>query len=206
MIKKTLSYIKPYPGLTALVIACAFAASFFESFSLASLIPILQSVLGSGGSWVADVPLIGSLSEWAAQFGRERATMFLLLAAVGLVIVKNIFTYLSAITINQASNYIRRDLQLRLFTKVVGARAQFFDNLQVGHLVGSIAVYTERIAEYVYSSLSIFAQSVRVLLYVVLLTLLSWKLTLIAALVVGALFPVIHLVLRRIQHIGGESP
>lgn len=205
LLKKTIQYLKPYPVLTVLVVLFSFAASFFESFSLASIIPVLESVLGGTSTLTANIPFLGNLTRFAANYAPQNAVTVLLAIIIGLVLFKSLFTYLSAITINKASNTIRRDLQNKLFKAVVGARVQFFDNLRVGHLVGSISVYTEKIAEYIFSSLTVLAQGIRVLLYCILLAIISWKLTLVSLAVVLALLPILQLILRRIQGIGRES-
>lgn len=200
--KKTFQYLNAHKKLAFLVVLFSFFASLFESFSIGSIIPILQSIMSEGSIATLEIPFLTTLQKYFVSSDTTVAIVRLLLFTAGLILIKNIFSYLSAITINRTSNFIRSDLQINLFKTVVSANMQFFDAIRVGHLVGSVSVYTEKIAEFIFSTLNLFTQLVRISIYVILLLLLSFKLTFLAAVLVALLLPLIQLILHRIQGIG----
>lgn len=198
--KKTFQYLRRYRALALSVAVFSFLTSLFEGFGLGTLIPVFQFFNSD------DAPL-------AMPFGQEffsrmpwQSERELLLALFGfifvMIICKNIFLYANNITINKITNWIKRDLQSDLFHKIADADLALYAGLRSGHVIGSISVYVQGVAAFIFAFLHIFVIAIRLGVYLFLLVLISWKLTLAAAAAGLLLYPFLWFILLRIRRIG----
>ncbi len=200
-LKKTFFYLKKYKKLSFLVILFAFLSSLFEGFGLTTIIPLFQGLVS------ADLPHAISLPYWDViqkYLVPEKRDGFIIVSfsfILLMVVLKNIFNYLNIITVNKTSNFVKRDLQIDLFNRIVGSHLKFFNSMKAGHLIGSISVYAENVSSFIFAFLSFAIVITRVLIYVMLLLLISWKTT-IAIFIIGILIvPFVRFILIRIKNI-----
>lgn len=202
-IRKTINYLKRYKKWSLAVLAFSFLSSFFESFSLGTLVPLFQSITSQTGVPPVTIPIVGN---YLTTYQHHPYFIAYVLAGVFIMIIlKNIFFYLNTITINKITNYIKRDLQTDLFNYLTNTSLAFFNSMKSSHLIGTISTFAESIAAFIFSFLNLFILIARLTLYTLLLLFISWKIT-VVLLLVGLLFlPILKLILTKIRQISLQN-
>lgn len=165
------------------------------------LIPILNGFLNRSFTFVLAIPYIGPifhlLPETVLQNDRLLFGVFLA-AFVVIYLLKSILRYLSAISMVYLATRSIHHLRKVLFAKYLGFGKQFFDTTNVGHHAMLLMDFTKAAL----NPLSNIDRQMNALfslcVYLVVMSTISWRLTIIAL----PLFGVLHMVIRKmIVHI-----
>jgi subfamily B ATP-binding cassette protein MsbA len=78
-------------------------------------------------------------SDLIAQYGQDKALMYVCVIVVGLFFLKNLFRYLSLVFMAIIRNGMARDLRQNLFKKYVTLPLGFFSNERKGDLISRMA-------------------------------------------------------------------
>ncbi|MFA6427532.1 MAG: ABC transporter ATP-binding protein [Candidatus Magasanikbacteria bacterium] len=200
--KKTFSYLKRYKKLSSFIILFALLSSVFESFGIGTVIPLFQGILSFQKGTDLDIPYREQLYTILQNQSFATVIIFLIIFFFLMIVLKNIFNYLNLISVSKITNFIKRDLQIDLFDKIVDAHLRFFSDMRSGHIISSISVYTNNVASFIFSFFSSFLVIIRLLIYAVILMLISWKFTLILASIAIILLPLLKFVFVRIKKLG----
>lgn len=191
MYRRIIGYLYPHRTLFALSILAMIFFAALDAFSFTLLIPFL-SVLFEGGS-VADAAgggdsSIERLLEWSIGGLLDGADPMQALRNVVLVLffiflLKNIALYVQQYTIAMLEGRVTRDLRNHVYAHLLGLGFPFFQRTRTGQIISRATVDVDHLRTLVTSNLAkAFSAAVQVLFFLLILLLLSWKLTLIAAL------------------------
>ena len=200
--KKTLRLIKKYKHLAFGLVIFSLLSSLFEGISIGSLAPLFQGLFSKDVSSDIQIPFFNSVRYFVGQYGPRTFLFVMVLVMVVLTIVKNIFLYLNNITVNKITNYIKRDLQVDLFNHITNASLSYFNSSKSSHLISAISMYAENAASFIFSFLSSLIVLLRITLYLVLLFVLSWKVTLAISVLSLCFAPLIKFIASRIRYHG----
>lgn len=178
-------------------------AAAFEGMSMGLLIPILNGFLHRSFTFVLDMPYIGPifhlLPETVLQNDRLLFGVFLA-AFVVIYLLKSILRYFSAISMVYLATRSIHHLRKVLFTKYLGFGKQFFDTTNVGHHAMLLMDFTKAAL----NPLSNIDRQMNALfslcVYLVVMSTISWRLTIIALPLFGVLHVVIRKMIVRIRH------
>ncbi|MBT3817686.1 MAG: ABC transporter ATP-binding protein [Candidatus Magasanikbacteria bacterium] len=200
--KKAFLYLKKYSKLSFLVIIFAILSSFFEGFGIGTIIPLFQWLMDPSSLDFSSIPYGEAIELFLSQYEQSTVLISLVVFIFSMNTLKNIFTYLNTIIVNKISNYIKRDLQVDLFSAITKSGLSFFQSMRSGHLIGSISIYADNVSHFIFSLLNFIIVSSRIVIYIALLLLISWHFTIFVGIVGICILPVIRLVLVRIRRIG----
>jgi subfamily B ATP-binding cassette protein MsbA len=181
--RRLLEMARPYWGLFALGLGATLLASLLDGVTIVVLVPLLKALFGTAGALAAPgtalehfttrlfAPLLGGLPPRAAA----ARLVFVLLAGL---VVKNLMQYAS----NQLSVAVQeglvRDLRVRLYRHLLTLDLAFFQRTRAGQLISGVLVDADRTKQAVTASLAaLFQNSVVILSTLVVMALLSWRLT-----------------------------
>jgi len=193
---RILGFLQPHAGvfLASIVAMTIFAALDVSSFIL--LAPFLAvlfrseaaattpgvEVLQEGGG------AIGDLIQWAVSDMVEQAppmealrNVVLLLFAVYLV--KNVALYVQQYTVSVVQGRVTRDLRNAMYDHLLRLGFPYFQRTRTGQVISRVTVDVDQIRSLVTQNLAKAVSSfIQVVFLLTSLLLLSWKLTLVAAL------------------------
>lgn len=197
-IKKTVELLGRYKWLTALIVILSMVSTVLDGFGMGTLIPLLQEFSGSSSSFLDQFSVVQSFYAWGAGFG---IPPFGLLAGfvIGMIILKNIFSFLNMLVVSRVSYRIRSDLQVELFNILSESSMSFFSSTRSGHLIGSISSYTDSISTFIFSFLNAVMLFTRSAIYLVMLFFISKTLTTGFLLFGLALTPFLALLFYRLR-------
>lgn len=202
-LKKALIYVKNYKRLGILIIGFSVLASIFDGISIGALIPILQGLSDQTNTDNIEnlFPFFTKIKSYIFKNSKEDTLIILLIFALIMIILKNTFAYLNNITIQKTSSLIKKDLIRNIFTAITEADFKYHHSLRSGDIINSIMYYSKGIVAFVFTFLTLGIKTSKIAIYLALLFLISWKLTLVAIIAEILLFPIIRLILNKIKNI-----
>ena len=173
----------------------ALFAAVFEGMGMGLLIPILSGFLQKSFAFIDSVPVLGTILRMlpASFLANDRFIFGILLCGfIGVYVLKNLLRFLSVISMAYFAERAVHHHRKALFAKYLGFGKLFFDTTNVGHHAMVLQEFS-RHALYPLTSLDKFINSLFALVvYLVVMLMISWKLTF----VVLPLFVILHVVIR----------
>jgi ATP-binding cassette, subfamily B, bacterial MsbA len=202
-IRTLLRFIRPYRWVLPLMVVLGIAASLAETLGIGLIIPALDLVLGTEPAATEGrfAGLVRELATWAGD-GTSIAVIGLMI--VLLVAVKTAIVALEAIAATAVTARLTRDLRVRLFHRLLEVGMAFHTRSDPGSLVNTMDVQTYRTGEALSALTGLIAGASMVLVFLVILLLLSWQMTLIVLLTALPTVLLVRLLSRRARHWGGE--
>jgi subfamily B ATP-binding cassette protein MsbA len=204
MYRRLLPFLRPHAWRLAATVACNVGAALLDAFSLALLIPFLNTLfeqppINLQAGWVADLlrATVGTLLDPADRMESLRNVILVMVATL---FTKNFLVWLSAQFGATLQEYVTRDLRNALYRHLVRLPLGFFTRMKTGQILSRVLTDT---AETRLVLTHVITQSLQaaaiVVSYVAFLFGLSWRLTLIALLVAPILTASLQPLLRRLR-------
>lgn len=183
-----LRYARPYRYLAYLNILFNFFSIVFGLFSMTMLMPFLNYLFGTA-ELVRDPEATG-IQAWNTEFifflkditGDDpgKALLLVCLAVVVFTILKNVFRYLALYVLVPYRNYTVRDLRNAVYKKVMRLQLSYFTEEKKGDTISRMSNDITEVEFAIMTSLeAMFKGPFQILVTLVLLIIMSWKLTLI---------------------------
>ena len=184
--------------LVSLTVAVNLLAVLFESSTIGILLLALRT-LANPEAGVPELPVLEPLlARLAPMLGREGLFLSLILLAVAAQLVVSAFAFASRAMVALVQARVEGELRGRVFRQFMGMT---FPQVRQ-YKVGDLSSYNDQInyVGHVVQLLNLLvSQLLMGLAYVVLLTLLSWPMTLVAVVGAALLSTLLGRVLRRIR-------
>lgn len=183
--QRLLGYLKPYWRLLLLAGVCLIGVAITEPLFAALMKPLLdRGFSGVRPSYVWLIPL----------------------AIVSIFIFRGIFTFSSAYLISKVSNQVLSDLRQEMFNKLLRLPDGFFKNTPTSSLLNRFIVDAGQAIQLTSEVLTTLLRDTLVLMALMgLLFYLSWKLTLIALVLIPLAAWVSRVFSRRLRRINADT-
>src|SRR6266511_3164043 len=197
--------LRPYALLFVANLVATFVASVMDGATFVLLIPFLRTLFGhdplpvAGGSAVERLlglavgPLLAAGSPGAALRN-------VVLVLVGAMVIKNVLTYLAAVSSVAIQENVVRDLRVHLFGHLQTLPLDFFQRTRAGQLLSRVINDTDAVKTVVTAALASLVQNLSlIVVYVGILVALSWRLTLVAVVCAPLLVLIVRPVVGRVR-------
>jgi ATP-binding cassette, subfamily B, bacterial MsbA len=192
---RVLSYLRPHGGLFLVAIAAMTLFAALDVFSYTLLIPFLEVLFGgeattlqrAGGMFGGD-NAVSRLLEWSVGWliaGRTpmaalRNVVVLLFAVF---LVKNVALYVYQFSVSVVEGRVTRDIRNDIYSHLLHLGLPFFQRTRAGQIISRVTHDVDQVRALVTSNLSkLLSAVIQCVFFVAALLLLSWQLTLVAAL------------------------
>jgi ATP-binding cassette, subfamily B, bacterial MsbA len=192
---RILSYLRPHGGLFLVAIAAMTVFAALDVFSYTLLIPFLEVLFGgeattlqrAGGMFAGD-NAVSRLLEWSVGWliaGRTpmaalRNVVVLLFAVF---LVKNAALYVYQFSVSVVEGRVTRDIRNDIYAHLLHLGLPFFQRTRAGQIISRVTHDVDQVRALVTSNLSkLLSAVIQCVFFVAALLLLSWQLTLVAAL------------------------
>lgn len=163
-------------------------ASFIEACSVVSFAPMIDLLINPDLSKASDVTL--KVTAWMRYFGMPVSIISVMIFIVSLTIVTGLFTFMARFIMTRVHFRLVKNIIFEVFGAFLGARWQFFVSNNYGVMGNTLTKETEKVGLAFESIAEIFSIILRIIFYIVIAFLISWKLSLIVLLLIGiALVP-----------------
>jgi ATP-binding cassette, subfamily B, bacterial MsbA len=183
---KLLHFLKDHKRLFGFAVVTMFFSSLFEGFQISFLIPITDRIFNNREIILPnDLPQpIMDLVDWLNAIPAETLFWTLPFIALGMIVVKNILTFLHGYLMNDVSQRVLRDVRLRLYEKIQGLSLDYFSKKRTGELVSRVTHDVAIIESAVsYALTDLFTQSFLIGTYVLIAVSIHMQAALITFLI-----------------------
>ena len=193
-----LRYVKGYWRYAIWNIVFNVFSVVFSFFSIALLFPFLNVLFSNNSTEVATLLAAGEprfviskdsitayIKYLIAHNGQEHGKLYVLIAICLFVVVaiffKNLFRYLAMYFISPIRNGVVRDIRNKVFNKTLDLPLSYYSEEKKGDIISRMTTDVQEIEWSVMKSLEmIFREPLNILVFVIMMFVISTKLTLIA--------------------------
>ena len=216
---RILGYLRPYGGLIVAAAVATLGFAITDAFSLVMLIPFLNALFG-------DAPLnVGGGQrelEWvlnhtvgyviAANAEPQQVLLSVILFILVVVLLKNVFDFFQTYLVVRLEQAVTRDLRNQVYSHLLDLDMRFFGRTRSGQIVSRLTSDADQLRSMVTRNIAKLATSVfQVAATLAALVAISIELTLIAVVVLPAMFGIWGRLVRRLRradrgvlNLGGE--
>ncbi len=201
---RLLRYVLPYRALFLLGLTTTFLASVLDGFTLVVLIPLLKYLFGTAGvlttgSTRLEAVLDRLMNPLLAGTTPIQALGRAVLVLFGGLLVKNAMGYASRQLSVRIQEGLVRDLRTQAFEHLLHVDLQFFQRTRAGQLVSRLTTDVDNCRGAVTAASSLFQYVVVIVTTLIILTSLSWRLTLMTLACAPILLLGVQLVIRQLR-------
>ncbi len=202
--RRLLGYLRPYRLRFSLGLVTTTLASLLDGVTLVILIPLLQQIFGSapppGGGTQLEALVARVLSPLLSGVSPTAATVRLVLLLLVALLLKNVLAYVSGQISVQIQESLVRDLRTQLFDHLLRLDLGFFERTRSGQISSRVMQDADASKGVVSAGLASFFQNLVVICTTLLvLTQISWRLTLLALAAAPVLLVTIRALLKRLR-------
>ncbi|HEX2203848.1 MAG TPA: ABC transporter ATP-binding protein [Longimicrobium sp.] len=194
---RILRYLKPHLGLYGLGIGMMALWAALDAFSFSLLMPFLDilfqgqegaSGLGAAGALLGgEAGAISRIQDWALGWAVEgrppmSALRNVVLALFAVFFVKNVAYYVSQVSISVVEGRVTRDMRNDIYAHLLRLGFPFFQRTRAGQVISRVTNDVEQMRTIVTGNVAkLFLQLFQAVAAFTAMLLISWKLTLVAA-------------------------
>ena len=213
---RLLSFAKPIEKYAIPYVIFTLLAILFSTLNLALLAPLLTILFDSSGPQkIAAKPahvyevfkMFNYYASYAnVHFGIYRTLQYVCLTIILSVFIGNFFRYLSERTMENLRIHTLLNLRRSVFNNVMTLHLGYFNNERKGDIISKVASDVQVVQYSVTGTLQvIFKEPLTLLTYLVMLFLISYKLTLVSMLIIPVSGFVISRIVKRLKEQAAES-
>jgi subfamily B ATP-binding cassette protein MsbA len=202
---RLLSFAKPIEKFALPYIFTTILSIIFNTLNLALLAPLLETLFFQNGKTKVSAPpssswdIMGQFKYYIQlaieQYGTWGALQIVCGCIIGSVVLANIFRYLSQRIMENLRAHTLLNLRKSVFDSVMNLHLGYFNNERKGDIMSKVSSDVQVVQYSVTSTLLVvFKEPVQLIAYIVMLFLISAKLTFFALLII----PVSGLVIARL--------
>jgi subfamily B ATP-binding cassette protein MsbA len=197
-------YVRPHSWRMIGAIVTNIVAAVLDACSLALLIPFLNTLFGQapislGGGGLSKLlrATVGLMLDPTDKMGSLRNVI---LIVITLMVAKNLLLWLAGQLGASLQEYVTRDLRTAVYNHIAHLPLGYFQRTKTGQILSRVITDTSEtrliLTQLVTSSLQ---NSALIVSYVVFLFLISWKMTLMALVIVPVLGLVLTPILQKLR-------
>jgi subfamily B ATP-binding cassette protein MsbA len=202
---RVLRYLLPYGPLLALTALAMVGFALLDAFSLIMLIPLLNALFKVSPLQVTGSDSIQRLLEGTlgrvlpADASAQELLLGINIFILGVFLLKNVFDYLQQYLVARLEQEVTRDMRNQVYEHLLELDLRFFGRTRVGQIISRLTgdvdqlriLLTRNIGKFVTSLLEVLATFVA-------LVMLSFELTIVALLVLPAMFGIWGRIRKRL--------
>ncbi|MDC0834872.1 ABC transporter ATP-binding protein [Geitlerinema sp. CS-897] len=167
------------PWLMVLTIAFGFSGAIFNGVSITLIVPLILSLIGQDlPSTQRMPPLIQNVMDLSGSFAGDYKIAILTFLVLIAIFLKNVTTYLSGLIAVRFSQSLVRNLRLDGIKIILDVDLDFYAKMKTGDIVNRLNTEMSRTANSIRSLSQVAINSITILVFIVILTSISWQLTL----------------------------
>lgn len=195
------------PWYLMVPVAVSMTAAVFEGASLGMLIPILNGFLEQDFSFAKELPVLGTAINFLPEsilMSDRLLFVTLLVIFVCAVILKNIFSYLSVLSVTYFSTRSSHHVRKVLFARYLSFGKLYFDRSNVGrHATVLSQIVILALAPLLKINKQINALF-SIAVYAVVMMMISWKITLVALPLFILMYAAVHPVAKSVRSLSSS--
>ncbi|PSB19612.1 ABC transporter ATP-binding protein [filamentous cyanobacterium CCP1] len=204
-IKTLLPLLQIYPWAIPVIIAIGVLSSFCEGFGISLFIPLFQNIEQSTSPETNNF-FLRFLNYFSLQeFSSEHRLLIIAAFIFGCILLKNGLTYSNEVLFAWLNSRISHRLRAGIFQQLLSVSYSFWESNESGKLMNTLATETWATSRALGVLVGLIINTCTVVVFVLLLLLLSWRLTLVVGVAVVCISFFIQWVTRRVKTLGQQT-
>ena len=204
IIKTLLPILKLYPWVSPIIIILGFLASLAEGLGISLFIPLLQSS-SSVNSSAANNPFLRFIDRLLINVSSQERILIIASAIFATIILKSSLSFSSSLIFSWYNSRINHRLRTGIFQQFLSVSYSFLNAQDSGKLINTLASETWRTSDALLVLFSLAINICTISVFVILLLLISWKLTLLVAAVLFIISFIIRIVTIQSKKLGKKA-
>lgn len=215
---RILGYLRPYRALLVAAVIATFGFAAFDALSIVALIPLLNALFGSAPITLRDGGDVARILDWSVgrlltpDMSPQQVLLAINLFILAVFLLKNVFDFFQQYLVVKIEQSVTRDLRNESYGHVLHLDMRFFGRTRAGQIIARLTSDADQLRNLVTKNLAKFATSVlQALITIVIMLEFSAELTVVALIVLPAMFGIWSRFLKRIRrgdrkvlNLGGE--
>lgn len=209
VITSLLPLLKLYPWAIPTIVILGIISSFSEGLGISLFIPLLQSVSEPSSQLSNQLShsnfLVDTLNKFFANYSSQTRLLIIALCILVSIIIKNGLSYINSILFSWFNARIGHRLRSKIFEQLLNVSYSFLETNESGKLMNTLASETWRTSQALSTLVGLIITTCTITVYVFLLILISWRLTLLVTVCMALISFVIQLLTRQIKTLGEQA-
>ncbi len=201
--KKLLFLLRPYPWALPLLVVLGLLAAALEGAGIYLFIPLLHTLAPSESGTGNQV--IDALIAFSRALPADDRLMIMVGCVVGSIVLKNLVSYANTAIFSYIARRIGHQLRHQIFGEIITLDHKYLNEQRSGRIFNTLATETWRTTEAITILTRIGVTLCTCAVFVMLLLLLSWQMTLVTVACVALIAGVIQTVTRGITRLGQQA-
>ncbi len=173
-------FAKPYPGRIVVTFVLGFSGALFNGVGTTLIVPVVLAIVGQNLN-TGDAPgIIKAIISPFDQVPEHYRIGVMALAVILTILVKNLASYASTLASSSLSRIITTDMRDDALKILLEVDLDYYAKTRIGDLINSLGGEIARAASTINTAIRLFSLVVTILVFVGLLLLMSWQLTIAA--------------------------
>jgi subfamily B ATP-binding cassette protein MsbA len=178
--KQLIRLLRPYPWALPLVLILGTLSSLGEGIGISMFIPLVSSLLSREATRIGAAPLIAALDGIFSSVPPGIRMAVICGAIVISIAAKSSLSYVNSSFSNWLDSSVSCRLRTELFSRLLETRYSVFEGIPQSKFYHALNIQAWRTSEALHSLLDLLVFACTIAVYLVLLLLISWKLTFFA--------------------------
>jgi subfamily B ATP-binding cassette protein MsbA len=202
-VRYLLAALRPYRTMAVIVVATSFASSLCDGISIGMLIPLLSNIQGvEGGDRLPR--MLQAATDMMSSYPVTTQIYLSIAFVVTAMLLKNLLLGVSIRFGYRVSSGLAADLRRQATGMLLDVGLEFHHRSKAGELIEKAVYSPAALEDLVRNAVEMVAQIITFLVLFSLLIILSWKLTVVTALIGIVFMWLISVYTRRLFAIGQE--
>ena len=204
IVKKLLPFLQLYPWTAPTIVVFGVVSSLAEGLGISLLIPFLQSLDGQQLAAVNSNPFLRFFYQLLAGFDTDIKPFAIAALIFAAILLKVALVYIYTIQVSWLNSRITHRLRCDVFAQLMSVGQQFWDQSRGGDLLNTLNQETANTGAALNYFIWLVITACTIITFTVLLVLISWWLTLFAALALGLISLLVRRMTRQAESLGQQ--
>jgi subfamily B ATP-binding cassette protein MsbA len=205
VIKTLLPLLKIYPWAIPTIVILGVLSSFFEGLGISLFMPLLQSLSQTDSQTASSNFFVDILNRIFINISTNNRFIIIALCILASIVLKNCLVYSNTILFGWLNSRIGHRLRSGIFNQFLTVTYSFLEGHDSGKLINTLASETWRTGQALSTLVSLIITICTITVYVFILLLISWQLTLTVSFLMVLISLVIQLVTRSVKTLGEQA-
>ncbi len=203
--RQLLGLLKPCPWALPLLVVLGIVASALEGLGIYLFIPLLQFLIDAPTDTASGNHVVDALIAFGRNLPDDQRLLILGSCIVVSIAFKNLVSYANVVSFAYVNTRVSNQLRGDIFNRILHLDFRYIDQSRYGSLVNTLTTSTWRTSDALSTLARIIISGCTCLVFVALLLLLWWQLTLLTLFFVSLISLVALGVTRGVKALGHEA-
>jgi subfamily B ATP-binding cassette protein MsbA len=204
-IETLIPLLKLYPWAIPVIIVLGILSSISEGLGISLFIPLIQSYNQTTSQAASENDLVGLINRLFSNVAPNNRILIIALCIFVSILLKNCLSYSNNLVFSWLKSRISHRLRSSSFKQLLKVSYSFLDNKESGTLMNTLATETWQTSQAIAVFVGLIVNVCTISVFVILLLLISWRLTLLVTVALVLISLIIQLVTREVKTLGQQA-